>query len=1263
MKTVSIARLFVLAALGTLGLGGCGDDGINHLPDAPQSDGGTDAPPSLPGLLRLTPISADFGSVVIGQSSVPVAITVANVGQGPTGSISAALSGAMGSNFSIASTDCTTLAPAATCTVSVAFTPGTAGAKTALLAVTASPGGTVMASLDGIGLAPGALMITPSTRSFGTVLVGQTTTTTTFNVTNTGGVPTSALTTGAGGSNPGEFPPASDTCNGQILGAGESCMFTVAFAPQAAGSKFASYTIQGSPGGTVVAALSGVGVAPAQLVVNPSSGNFGTVVINTASSTTTFTVANIGGAPSGSLSHTLNGATTEFTVVTSTCSGAVLNPASACTITARFNPTSLGAKSAQINLSGTPGGALTINLNGTGIAAGQLVISPSTHAFANTTVGGSSVPQIFMVTNTGGTTSGTLSTGVTGSAAGQFPVGANTCQGTTLAAGVSCTVSVTFAPTSAGVRSATLNVSGMPGGAVQASLSGNALPPPQLTITPVSKDYGSVGVGTITGYQVFTVQNQGGAPTGPPTIMLTGPNVAQFSPPFLTDCSGALLPLATCEVRVRYAPTALGSHTATASVSASPGGTTNASLFGQGVNPAALSVNPSSLPFPGITLIGDTSPSLSFTVTNNGGGATGLLSINKAGTHAGEFTIVGTTCSTLAAGGTCTVTVAFLPAARGSRTASITVSGSPGGSVSVGVSGDALPRLEILSVDEGPPVDPYNFGNVTVGSNSYVILEVRNNTLDDHPFGIAESYGLPAQFRTDWVSCGGGKSDFAAVGPGGRIIGGNGGLCYVWVAFNPTSEGGKTGSITFDIGPSVLDQAAQGLRGNGVIALTLAAVTVPNFGNVVVGGSSGALRFRLTNAFDAPQTGTITTLAASASYVIVDDDCGGSTLWGGDTCDLLVEFRPTVLGPSTAGLSASASPGGTAALTLSGSGVDPNSLVFNPTPLDFSDVFMGETKQLSLTVTNPAGAQPSGVLTFSIGGGTFVPGSPFRILPPQAGDCVSGATLLVGGQSCTVRVEFDSESGQLACGGFCSQFGPRSGQITFAANPGTPGNVYISLSANVRSTISISPTYHDFGTLDRGQAASQELLVRNDSPVAATVAPLSTGWTNYTLTADLCSGVVLPPNGQCKLVLTFAPTVSLSGQIQIYVRTVDFTGEAIAYVDGIGRAPDVSFDLPTSHGFGTFDPCGVAVPHSFTLRNSGTLASDITGVSLDNTTHFAVSHACGTLAPGGVCTVDVTFVPQTCPGTFSAMVEVTTSNDGAEYASATGDCSSGICNK
>ena len=127
-----------------------------------------------------------------------------------------------------------------------------------------------------------------------------------------------------------------------------------------------------------------------------------------------------------------------------------------------------------------------------------IAIDPGSYDFSDTAVGGVSIPQHFLLTNTGAAdlVIGTVS--LSGTDAGQFAVQSNTCSNTTIAASDTCSVDVLFQPTAAGTKSAALNVqSNAPGTPVaSAPLSGTALTPYQLTVVAAgSGSVSSVPVG------------------------------------------------------------------------------------------------------------------------------------------------------------------------------------------------------------------------------------------------------------------------------------------------------------------------------------------------------------------------------------------------------------------------------------------------------------------------------------------------------------------------------------------------------------------------------------------------------------------------------------------------------------------------------------------------------------------------------------------------------------------------------------------------
>src|SRR5205814_2088881 len=119
--------------------------------------------------LNVTPSMHDFGSVASGSSSGTFGFTIQNIGAVTASGLTVTLAGADPASFAISSNTCgASLAAFTICTLNVAFSPTTLGAKAASLTVTGSPGGTASASLTGLSVAP-ALSITPSMHDFGSV--------------------------------------------------------------------------------------------------------------------------------------------------------------------------------------------------------------------------------------------------------------------------------------------------------------------------------------------------------------------------------------------------------------------------------------------------------------------------------------------------------------------------------------------------------------------------------------------------------------------------------------------------------------------------------------------------------------------------------------------------------------------------------------------------------------------------------------------------------------------------------------------------------------------------------------------------------------------------------------------------------------------------------------------------------------------------------------------------------------------------------------
>jgi hypothetical protein len=102
----------------------------------------------------LTPAVVGFGSVTVGSTASPQTLTLANAGNAPLPVSSVTVTGAGASQFAIVANTCgSNLAAGASCTVRIAFTPASAAAANAILAIQDSVG-TQTASLSGSGTNP-----------------------------------------------------------------------------------------------------------------------------------------------------------------------------------------------------------------------------------------------------------------------------------------------------------------------------------------------------------------------------------------------------------------------------------------------------------------------------------------------------------------------------------------------------------------------------------------------------------------------------------------------------------------------------------------------------------------------------------------------------------------------------------------------------------------------------------------------------------------------------------------------------------------------------------------------------------------------------------------------------------------------------------------------------------------------------------------------------------------------------------------------------
>ena len=593
----------------------------------------------------LTPSVQTFPSTVVGSTSFLLNATLTNSGTAPLTGIGVSILG----DFTENNTCQSSLAPAASCIVSVKYAPTVAGSESGTLSI-ASNLGLQTVSLIGTGVVPGASLNT-SQLIFGGQLVSKSSLAQTVVFSNTGSAAVninSIVTTS-------HFTDTTN-CSGSIA-AGASCSVNEIFSPDTAGPLSGSLTISESAD-TQVVSLEGQGVSPG-LAVGPSFAIFGSQVVGTTSQAQTLTVTNTGTAP-----LTLNPITVSNNFIESDLCSAALAPSATCTISLSFSPTSTGTLSGSLLISDTGGLVSTLAAaSGQGTLPG-IATSPSTLSFGTLPVGTASQAQTVTVTNAG-TAPLQIST-VNGT--GDFTE-TDTCSLQTIQPGSYCVISVTMTPTTIGTRTGTIQFNNSADGLHLIAISGVGRQT-GASVSPTSLAFGSFPIvsSTQTSSAAGTslsvaISNTGGAP------LHLGGFSTQGDFTETDNCGTTLAVSATCTLTVKFVPMATGHRTGTLTMANPDGSTQAVSLQGDG-SPAGLILTPPVLNF-GVQPKSVTSKAQTAKLSNN----TGQAITNLAIVASGEYSETDNCSTALANGASCTLNITVTPATVGAVTGTVAISG------------------------------------------------------------------------------------------------------------------------------------------------------------------------------------------------------------------------------------------------------------------------------------------------------------------------------------------------------------------------------------------------------------------------------------------------------------------------------------------------------------------------------------------------------------------------------------------------------------
>lgn len=557
---------------------------------------------------------------------------------------------------------------------------------------------------------------------------------------------------------------------------------------------------------------------------------------------------------------------------------------------------------------GNGDGIAVVDLGAYELSPTTITLAPSNLTFGPQPLGSTSASQSVTLTNTG-------------NQALRFVISVdanfsqtNNCS-SPLAAGASCTINVSFSPTTAGNITGNLTLRDTASNSPQTAALAGTGGAPATGFTPTSLNFGAQLVGTTSAAQTITLTNIGDNVMGIASITSSG-DFAETN-----TCGSTLAAGASCSISVTFTPTATGTRSGSVIVTDNASGSPQSVFLGGAGTAPIASLSPASLAFGGQP-IGTTSPSVGVTLSNPGNAPLTISGI----TVTGDFAETNNCGTTLPAGAGCSIIVTFTPSAMGTRSGSVSVrdnaSGSPQ-SVSLTGTGTA-PIATILPTSLG-------FGAQVVGTTGPAQSATLSNT-GNAPLTIS-TITITGDF-TQTNNC---STPLAA-----------GASCAISVTFTPSATGARAGSLAVSSN-SQGGTVSVALSGSGVENAPVFSPNSLTFSNQVVGTKSGSQNIKLTA--NGPGPLVISSIAVTGQF-LESNNCPAS-LNTGSSCNITINFLPTVGGPAT----------GSVVVTDNGSG-SPQTVPLSGNGLDFTlsaspssvTINAGYNAQYTVTATEVGGS-------------------------------------------------------------------------------------------------------------------------------------------------------------------------------------------------------------------------------------------------------------------------------------------------------------------
>ncbi len=457
-------------------------------------------------------------------------------------------------------------------------------------------------------------------------------------------------------------------------------------------------------------------------------------------------------------------------------------------------------------------------------------------------------------------------------------------------------------------------------------------------------------------------------------------------------------------------------------------------LLTAGIPAAAITLTPVSLTF-ATQPVATVSAPQTVSVTNSG---TAPLTVTQVATS-GDF-IEADTCvgGSIAVGATCSVQVSFLPATTGIRTGVLIVYGDvAGGQATAALTGVGTPPAAIV-------LNPIAlaFSSTNAGSTSTAQFITISNT-----GGTTATLGTPAvtgDFALTANTCG------PALGPN---VG-----CTVAIAFQPTANGTRTGTLT--VTDSAGTQTAS-LTGFGVQPATDALAPLAlTFGSQQLNTASTTQAVLLTNTGDAALT-LIAAQITSGDFTVVNS-CGNSLI-GHSTCSLLVAFVPKSVGAG-AGVLTVFDVYRSQTVLLNGTGVAPPGVSLSPeSAIAYGAIGVGLGSAAQVVTLTNNGGLPLSIQSITVAGDFAV----------VAGSNTCGASLAPS-TACTLQLVFVPGA-----------IGARTGSLTVVDNAVNSPQTLLLAGAGI--DFALNPNGNTTATVGAGMSAVYPLILTSAAGTPGTV--------------------------------------------------------------------------------------------------------------------------------------------------------------------------------